>query len=201
MTPIDCPSCQRPMGIDENDLNTEWECPVCATSFRVQKDEAGSLHCQITAAPEDSTAVQTQPAQSNRRRRLNRANVEAPAADPNLDISLPQSPLQARFPDLEPGQPPSLFTINGVGFMMYGHRDYDEATGTYVTSACVTVLFVPIFIMSSYRVADAPAEGWFSTGGWHVLGRVPLSPLAKGYNWMMLVVILLALLTCMFSIR
>jgi len=81
--------------------------------------------------------------------------------------------------------------------MMYGSRDFDQETGTYVTSACLTVLFIPIFVIGSYRVADAPAEGWFSSGGWHVLGKVPLSPLAKGWNWTMLGVICVVSLLCL----
>ena len=195
MLEIKCPSCGNPMGIEENEPNTEWECPVCATVFRVQHGSGGEL--QLTVIPVDSSAIQAAPARNKRRRR-----VETTAEEPDLNISLhPQSPFQNRFPDLQPGQPPSLFTFNGMGTMMYGSRDFDEATGTYVTSACFVIVFIPIFIIGSYRVADAPAEGWFSTGGWHVLGKVPLSPLAKGWNYAMLGVIGLVLLTCMFSAR
>ena len=205
MTSIACPSCKQPMGIDEADLNiTEWECPNCSAVFRVLTERDGSLKYQILSNPVDSTAIHTEPTQSNRlnsRRRRNRASIEAAADEPDLNISLAPVPFQDRFPDLQPGNPPSLFTINGVGTMMYGSRDFDAATGTYVTSACITVFFIPLFIIGSYRVANAPAQGWFSTGGWHVLGSVPLSQLAKGWNWTMLVVTLLTVLSCMFSLR
>jgi hypothetical protein len=205
MMSIDCPSCRKPMGIDENDLDTEWECPVCAAAFRVQKSSDGSLQFQITLPSPDTSAIQTEPTKNigrHSRRRLNRANVEAPAEEPDLNIGLtPQSPFQSRFPDLVPSQPPVLFTFNGLGTMMYGSRDWDDATRTYVSSACLVVFFVPIFVIGSYRVADAPAQGWLDRGGWHVLGSVPLSPLAKAWNWIMLAVIVVGLLSCMFSIR
>ena len=106
MISIDCPSCQKPMGIDENDLSSEWECPNCATAFRVQKNDDGPLQFQITSPPAEPTAIRAKPARNHRRRRPNHALIEAGAEDPNLDIRLPvQSPLQARFTDLEPAQP------------------------------------------------------------------------------------------------
>ncbi len=91
-----------------------------------------------------------------------------------------------QFPDMEPGKsPPMLSSVNGIGFMMYGRRDHDEATNTYIKSWCLGVFFIPLFILGAYRVADAEA------GGWHCLGKVALSPLAMAWN----VIILAALLT------
>lgn len=87
-----------------------------------------------------------------------------------------------RFPNLRPiGGPPSLFTLNGIGTTIYGSRDNDRETGTYVTTLCLTVLFVPLFCLSAYRVANAP------NGGWYFLGKEPLSTFAK--IWNMLVVL------------
>lgn len=93
--------------------------------------------------------------------------------------------LQERFPNLRPIESaPSLGTINGVGTMMYGARDHDRETGTYVKTHCFTFLFVPILTLGAYRVADAPG------GGWYFVGKEPLSGLAKGWNFLLLAGIL-----------
>src|SRR5206468_718041 len=65
-----------------------------------------------------------------------------------------------RFPEMRPvSKPPSLFTINGVGTTVYGARDFDEESGTYVKTLCFTFVFLPIFCLGAYRVADAQ-NGW-----------------------------------------
>src|SRR5262245_49800535 len=85
--------------------------------------------------------------------------------------------LKDKFPDLEPiSHAPSLHTINGIGTGIYGRRDYDEETGTYVTTYCFCVLFIPVLALGAYRVADAP------TGGYYFLGKAPMSALSKAWN-------------------
>src|SRR5688572_16972233 len=92
--------------------------------------------------------------------------------------------LRSKYPEMEPIQGgPSLNTVNGIGTTVYGNRDWDEETGTYVTTQVFALLFVPIFALKAYRVADAPS------GGWYFLGRVPLSHVAKLWN----IVVLLAI--------
>jgi tetratricopeptide (TPR) repeat protein len=84
-----------------------------------------------------------------------------------------------RFPEMQPiSGPPSLSTVNGIGAMVYGNRDHDEESGTYVKTLCFCVLFIPLFFLRAYRVADAQR-------GWYFLGRVPLSGLARGWNYLM----------------
>jgi hypothetical protein len=84
--------------------------------------------------------------------------------------------LASRFPQLRPIQSaPSLSNFLGTGCMVYGRRDPDAETGTYVKTHWSTILFVPVFALGAYRVADAP-QGWF----FH--GRVPLSLGAKAWN-------------------
>lgn len=88
-----------------------------------------------------------------------------------------ESKLQQRFPNLQPiNSPPSLFTLNGIGTSIYGERDHDPETGTYVKTLCLTVLFVPIFCLRAYRVANAGGRGWY------FIGTEPLSLLAKCWN-------------------
>src|SRR4029450_12844899 len=87
------------------------------------------------------------------------------------------APSYQPFPEMRPvGSPPSLSSVNGIGFNIYGSRDYDAESGTYVKTRFFTVVFVPILALGAYRVADAPG------GGWYFLGRVPLSGLAEAWN-------------------
>ncbi|MHC4953524.1 MAG: tetratricopeptide repeat protein [Planctomycetota bacterium] len=90
--------------------------------------------------------------------------------------------IEERFPDMEPvSSPPSLGRLNGFGFGMYGRRDMDTETGTYVSTQAFSALWIPIFAMRAYRVADA------ESGGWYFIGRVPLSSTAKMCNILVLV--------------
>jgi len=89
--------------------------------------------------------------------------------------------LKEKFPDLEVGRSPGvLFRLNGIGFGMYGHRDEDRETGTYVKTWCLSFLFLPVLALRAYRVADADR-------GWRFLGRVPLSRIATACNLLVLV--------------
>ena len=84
--------------------------------------------------------------------------------------------LEGRFPHLRPiRSAPSLFRINGCGATVYGTRDLDPETGTYVTTYCVCLLWIPILPLRAYRVADAE-------DGKYYLGREPLSGFAKLWN-------------------
>lgn len=91
-----------------------------------------------------------------------------------------QLDLEQRFPNLRPiTKPPSLWRVNGCGVSVYGARDHDEETGTYVTTYCVSILFIPLLALSAYRVARGD-------GGWYFIGREPLSGIAKGWNILLL---------------
>src|SRR5579859_146821 len=99
------------------------------------------------------------------------------------ETPLGNDPLRERFPDMEPiTKVPSLSTVNGIGFTVYGRRDFDADTGTYVKTYVFCVLFIPLFAVRAYRVADARP-------GWFFLGRVPLSGLAKFWNFLVLALI------------
>lgn len=85
--------------------------------------------------------------------------------------------LQDLFPNLKPiSSPPTLFTLNGFGFSMYGKRDFDPQTNTYIKTHCICALFIPIFTLGAYRVADAQGSGW------HFIGKEKKSTLAKIWN-------------------
>ncbi len=86
--------------------------------------------------------------------------------------------LKEKFPEMRPTNgAPAMFTLNGVGTKLYGERDYDDETGTHVATLCVVVLFIPVFMLSAYRVARAGGRKWY------FLGKVPLSGLARSYNY------------------
>lgn len=91
--------------------------------------------------------------------------------------------LQDRFPDMQPvNSAPWLSTINGIGMTLYGRRDYDDETNTYIKTWCFCLLYLPIFALRAYRVADAES-------GWYFIGREPMSALTKAWNLLVVVAI------------
>ena len=62
---------------------------------------------------------------------------------------------QRVFGDLKPiSSAPSLRTINGFGFTLYGNSDHDADTESYVTTYYFVVLFIPIIPLARYRVIE-----------------------------------------------
>jgi hypothetical protein len=68
---------------------------------------------------------------------------------------------------------PSLRTIKGFGFMLYGDSDHDADTGSYVATYYFVALFIPIIPLARYRVI---AEG----NQYRFLGKMPLR---RGDRW------------------
>jgi len=62
---------------------------------------------------------------------------------------------------------PSLWTLNGFGFALYGNSDQDTETGSYVTTHYFVALFIPLFPLARYRVVN-------SGKGYRFLGKLPL---------------------------
>jgi len=88
--------------------------------------------------------------------------------------------LRIKFPHLQPlKRLPSLVTMNGFGVSVYGKRDFDPETQTYVKTHCFCALFIPIFALGAYRVADAGLRRW------SFLGKEPLSGFARSWNMAM----------------
>jgi uncharacterized protein YbjQ (UPF0145 family) len=57
MITISCPDCKQPMEIEDDDSNTEWECPNCEAAFLVQRSDDGKLHFDITEPGRRGEAV------------------------------------------------------------------------------------------------------------------------------------------------
>ncbi len=62
MTPVTCPSCKKPMEIDVNEPNTEWECPTCGAAFLIRPNSAGTLEYMITQSATSIAAEEHLPA-------------------------------------------------------------------------------------------------------------------------------------------
>lgn len=62
---------------------------------------------------------------------------------------------------------PSLRTINGFGFMLYGSTDTDPLNGSYMTTYYFSAFFIPIFPICRYRVISNGKSYSF-------LGKAPL---------------------------
>jgi hypothetical protein len=83
---------------------------------------------------------------------------------------------RTKYPEMRPVRSaPWLFNVHGIGAAFYGDRDRDAATGTYVKTHCLCLMFVPVLALGAYRV--------FPRGtGWTLIGKTPLSPFAKWWN-------------------
>jgi hypothetical protein len=68
---------------------------------------------------------------------------------------------------------PSLSTVNGIGFRLYGQSDIDHQTGSYAATHYFTVLYFPIFPVGRYRVASAGGKQY------NFLGKLPFRTYEK----------------------
>ena len=80
-----------------------------------------------------------------------------------------------------------MFRINGIGTSVYGKRDVDPKTGSYVKTYVFTFVFIPVFCFAAYRVVEAPRQRGLVLyrEAWYFLERVPLSRLAVFWNGVM----------------
>ncbi len=88
----------------------------------------------------------------------------------------PRDKAREAGPPARPCPAPSLVRVNGCGAALFGRRDVDKVTGTYVATLYLTLAYIPMLALRAYRVSDA------ESGGWYFLGREPLSTFAKLNN-------------------
>lgn len=75
--------------------------------------------------------------------------------------------------DLEPiSSAPSLSSINGIGFTLYGSTDKNPSNGSYMATYYFIFFAVPIFPIARYRVIP-------TGGGYRFLGKRPLRAFDK----------------------
>jgi hypothetical protein len=77
---------------------------------------------------------------------------------------------------------PSLYTINGFGFTVYGDSDYDAETRSKVMTYYFVALFIPIFPIARYRVIN---EG----DRYRFLGKLPLRTADRWHLWIAMIAI------------
>jgi hypothetical protein len=95
--------------------------------------------------------------------------------------------VRKKFPHLQPLKSmPSLTTMNGIGLGLYGKRDFDEETQTYVKTRFFCFVFIPLFALDAYRVADAGSRTWY------FFGKEKLSAFTRNWN-----LTLAALIVCL----
>ncbi len=76
---------------------------------------------------------------------------------------------QKVFANLKPIKAaPSLKTVNSIGFHLYGHADYDNATASYIATYFFVFFGIPIFPIRRYRVSSIADRYRF-------FGSLPLS--------------------------
>jgi hypothetical protein len=93
---------------------------------------------------------------------------------------------------LGPGaRTPTLRRVNGIGAAFYG-RSKVWPDRSYRTMHCISVLFIPVYPLSGWRVRDAQ-------GGYHILAREPLPRWAERVRW--LIPLAIALVIAGFSTR
>lgn len=84
---------------------------------------------------------------------------------------------------------PSLHRVNGIGAAFYGRRKA-WPDGSYATMHCISVLWVPVFPLSGWRVRDEGSgyrvlahealPGWARLGRWVVPAVLVLAFIARG---------------------
>jgi len=68
---------------------------------------------------------------------------------------------------------PSLTTINGFGFKLYGKSDYDLQTDSFMATHYFVALFLPLFPIARYRVTSP------CYGSYEFLGKGTLRTIDK----------------------
>jgi hypothetical protein len=75
----------------------------------------------------------------------------------------------AKFADLRPiRSAPPLYHLFGFGLYLYGDRDFDAETHSFVRTLCFCLLYIPLIPLRAFRTAP-------TVHGWAYLGRVPVS--------------------------
>ncbi|HEX4417069.1 MAG TPA: hypothetical protein VH165_04175 [Kofleriaceae bacterium] len=86
---------------------------------------------------------------------------------------------------IKPGtKMPTLYRLNGFGAAFYGRRDV-RRDGSYVTTHCISLAFVPVMPLSAWRVRDIHR-------GYNIMARERLSRFARIVRWALPAAIALA---------
>jgi tetratricopeptide (TPR) repeat protein len=112
--------------------------------------------------------------------------------------------LESKFPDMRPLKiAPSMTSLLGCGFRLYGARNHDVDTNSDVRTHYFCLFFLPVLALGAYRVTPAgPAWSYLGrlpvselgkiNGGWYFFGRVPLAATPKLCNILLFAALLAA---------
>lgn len=75
------------------------------------------------------------------------------------------------------GATPSLWTYNGIGVGFSGSRDR-WSDGSYCTTHCFKIFYIPIIPLGAYRVADGDESNQY-----YIIAREQLSSFARIWRW------------------
>lgn len=90
---------------------------------------------------------------------------------------------QRVFGSLKPiASAPSLSTINGCGFTVYGSSEPDTETHSYVTTYYFVFLFIPLFPIARYRVVAAGSNRY------RFMGKLPLRTIDRWHLAIVLII-------------
>lgn len=89
------------------------------------------------------------------------ASLEAPVREHCSEIEL--------FREMKPvSSPPTLLCVNSIGTRLYGRRDHDPRTQSFIATLYFVILFIPVFPIACYRVIQRGEDSW------SFLGKVPV---------------------------
>ncbi len=104
-----------------------------------------------------------------------------------LSENIEASGRESLYANLRPiSSAPSLSTMNGCGFTLYGSTDVDAANGSYLTTYYFVFLFIPVFPICRYRVTR-------NGNSYRFFGKAPLRPCDKWHLGISVAVILSAM--------
>lgn len=106
----------------------------------------------------------------------------------NISIAVERSRQARLFDRLQPiEQVPSLSTFNGIGTRLYGRREYDPDTDSYVATHYFTFAYYPLVPIARYRIKEVGSDRV------RFLGRLPVVPL--DFSWLALPIIALIVMS------
>jgi hypothetical protein len=85
------------------------------------------------------------------------------------------------------GASPSLWTYNGIGVGFSGSRDR-WSDGSYATTHCFKIFYIPIIPLSAYRVMDGEESNQY-----YIVAREQLSSFARMWRWALLAFVVLGI--------
>jgi len=85
---------------------------------------------------------------------------------------------------------PTMWTLNGFGFRLYGRSDVDSESHSYLATYYLVALFIPVFPIARYRIKHLP---WADNR--YFLGKAPLRKVDRWHQGIAMLVIVAGILS------